>query len=148
MWASIAFVCVLMNVITQVWHHILLCRWIQAFTERSFFKFVDNKTICYICATHICFLNLENKLQSVFQSPAREIGALTANGNNGIFAFSEQKLSSSIFVYNFPEFQLKNELKGKDVKSVFEGDVLNGYGRIWQPPHMLHLLKTKMFCYF
>uniref|UniRef100_A0A3B5B2P3 Cilia- and flagella-associated protein 43 n=1 Tax=Stegastes partitus TaxID=144197 RepID=A0A3B5B2P3_9TELE len=37
---------------------------------------------------------------------------LTANGKWRIFAFSEQKLSPSIFVYNFPELQLKNELKG------------------------------------
>lgn len=110
---------------------VLLCRWIQAFTERGFFEFVDNKTICYSYAPHICFLNLETKLQSVFQSPVREIGALTANGNNRIFAFSEQTLSSSIFVYNFPEFQLKNELKGKVVKSVLEGDVFNSFGRIW-----------------
>lgn len=38
---------------------------------------------------------------------------MTANGNNGTLAFSEEKLSPSIFVYIFPEFQLKNELKGK-----------------------------------
>nr|AAL08413.1 hypothetical protein [Takifugu rubripes] len=96
-------------------HQIILITfhlWIQAFTERSFFEFVDNKTICYSYASHICFLNLETKLQSVFQSSVREIGALTANGSKRIFAFSEQKLSPSIFVYSFPEFQLKNKLKG------------------------------------
>lgn len=131
MLASIAFVCVLMNVMTQVLLPVLLCRWIQAFTERSFFEFVDSKTICYSCAAHICFLNLETKLQSVFQSPIREIGALAANGNNRIFAFSEQKRTSSIFVYNFPEFQLKSEIKGKVVKSVLESDVFNRYRRIW-----------------
>lgn len=49
----------------------------------------------------------------VLQSPVLGIGALTASGNNGIFAFSEHKLSPSIFVYSFPEFQLKNELKGR-----------------------------------
>uniref|UniRef100_A0A3Q3C803 Cilia- and flagella-associated protein 43 n=1 Tax=Haplochromis burtoni TaxID=8153 RepID=A0A3Q3C803_HAPBU len=37
---------------------------------------------------------------------------MTANGNSGIFAFSEEKLSPSIYVYSFPELQLKNELKG------------------------------------
>uniref|UniRef100_A0A3B5KH85 Cilia- and flagella-associated protein 43 n=1 Tax=Takifugu rubripes TaxID=31033 RepID=A0A3B5KH85_TAKRU len=37
---------------------------------------------------------------------------MTANGSKRIFAFSEQKLSPSIFVYSFPEFQLKNKLKG------------------------------------
>lgn len=129
--ASIAFVCVLMNVMTQVLFPVLLCRWIQAFTERSFFEFVDNKTICYSCAARICFLNLETRLQSVFQSPVREIGALAANGNKRIFAFAEQKRSSSIFVYNFPEFQLKSELKGKVVKSVLHVDAFNSYGRIW-----------------
>ncbi|XP_076599514.1 cilia- and flagella-associated protein 43 [Chaetodon auriga] len=86
-------------------------RWIQGFTNKSI-EFVDNKTVCYPSGSHICFLNLETKMQSVLQSPGRGIGALTANGNNRIFAFSEQKLSPSIFVYIFPEFQLKNELKG------------------------------------
>uniref|UniRef100_A0A3Q3SV97 Cilia- and flagella-associated protein 43 n=1 Tax=Mastacembelus armatus TaxID=205130 RepID=A0A3Q3SV97_9TELE len=37
---------------------------------------------------------------------------MTANGSSRVFAFSEQKLSPSIFVYIFPELQLKNELKG------------------------------------
>uniref|UniRef100_A0A4W6CRP4 Cilia- and flagella-associated protein 43 n=1 Tax=Lates calcarifer TaxID=8187 RepID=A0A4W6CRP4_LATCA len=37
---------------------------------------------------------------------------MTANGSSGIFAFSGQKLFPSIFVYSFPELQLKNELKG------------------------------------
>lgn len=74
--------------------------------------FVDNKTVCYTCGTHICFLNVETKVRSVLQSPGRGIGALTANSNNRIFAFSEQKLSPSIFVYTFPELMLKNELKG------------------------------------
>ncbi|XP_028458704.1 cilia- and flagella-associated protein 43 isoform X2 [Perca flavescens] len=86
-------------------------RWIQGFTNKSI-EFVDNKTVCYTCGSHICFLNLETKKQSVLQSPGRGIGALTANGNNRTFAFSEEKLSPSIFVYIFPELQLKNELKG------------------------------------
>lgn len=90
--------------------------------------------------THICFLNLETKLQSVFQSPVREIGALTANGHNRIFAISGQKLSSSIFVYNFPEFQLKNELKGKDVNSLLGGDVFNSCVRIWKSHQNVKLL--------
>uniref|UniRef100_A0A3Q2DY37 Cilia- and flagella-associated protein 43 n=1 Tax=Cyprinodon variegatus TaxID=28743 RepID=A0A3Q2DY37_CYPVA len=37
---------------------------------------------------------------------------LTANGKIGVFAFSERKLNPSIFVYTFPELDLKNELKG------------------------------------
>lgn len=89
-----------------------LPRWIQAFTQRGSFEFVDNRTICHPYASHICFLNLETKLQSVFQSPVRGIGALAANGSKRIFAFSEQKLSPSIFLYGFPEFQLKKRLKG------------------------------------
>lgn len=87
-------------------------RWIQGFTNKTI-EFVDNKTICYTCGSHICFLNLETTKQSVFKSPGRGISALTANDNNGTFAFSEEKLSPSIFVYVFPELQLKNELKGK-----------------------------------
>lgn len=53
----------------------------------------------------------------MFQSPGKGIGALTVNGNNQTFAFSEEKLSPSIFVYIYPELQLKNELKGKNVSS-------------------------------
>ncbi|XP_010742471.3 cilia- and flagella-associated protein 43 isoform X1 [Larimichthys crocea] len=86
-------------------------RWVQSFTNKTI-AFVDNKTVCYTCGSHICFLNLETKMQSVLQSPGRGTGALTASGNNRIFAFSEQKLSPSIFVYTYPECQLKNELKG------------------------------------
>ncbi|XP_059215696.1 cilia- and flagella-associated protein 43 isoform X2 [Centropristis striata] len=86
-------------------------RWTQGFTNKSI-EFVDNKTVCYTCGSYICFLNLETKKQSLLQSPGRGIGKLTANGNNGILAFSEEKLSPSIFVYTFSEFQLKNELKG------------------------------------
>uniref|UniRef100_A0A3Q3QZY7 Cilia- and flagella-associated protein 43 n=1 Tax=Monopterus albus TaxID=43700 RepID=A0A3Q3QZY7_MONAL len=52
-------------------------------------------------------------MRCVLPSPCRGIGALTASGNSKIFAFSEQKLFPSIFVYIFPELQLKNELKGK-----------------------------------
>ena len=73
---------------------------------------MDNKTVCYICGAHVCFLNLETNVRSVFQGPGRGISALTANGSSGLFAISERKLSPSIFVYTFPELQLKNELKG------------------------------------
>ncbi|XP_030297865.1 cilia- and flagella-associated protein 43 isoform X2 [Sparus aurata] len=86
-------------------------RWIQGFANKNI-EFVDDTTVCYACGSHLCFLNLETKTQSVLQSPGRGVGALTANGNNGMFAFSERKLSPAIFVYIFPEFQLKCELKG------------------------------------
>ncbi|XP_074532554.1 cilia- and flagella-associated protein 43 isoform X2 [Halichoeres trimaculatus] len=85
--------------------------WIQGFTGKSI-AFVDNETVCYPCGSHICFLNLGTKAQSVLKSPGRGVGAFTANGNNGIFAFSEQKLCPSLFVYVFRGLHLKNELKG------------------------------------
>uniref|UniRef100_A0A8D3DD13 Cilia- and flagella-associated protein 43 n=1 Tax=Scophthalmus maximus TaxID=52904 RepID=A0A8D3DD13_SCOMX len=95
-----------------------MCRWRDhsptvtvGFTNKTV-EFVDNETVCYACGNHICFLRLDTKLQSVLQGPGRAIGALTASGKSGIFAFSEQKLSPSIFVYVYPELQLKNELKG------------------------------------
>nr|XP_040034407.1 cilia- and flagella-associated protein 43 isoform X2 [Gasterosteus aculeatus aculeatus] len=86
-------------------------RWIRGFTNKSI-EFVDKKTVCYKCGDNICFLDLETKKQNMFQSPGKGIGALTVNGNNQTFAFSEEKLSPSIFVYIYPELQLKNELKG------------------------------------
>uniref|UniRef100_A0A3Q3WB09 Cilia- and flagella-associated protein 43 n=1 Tax=Mola mola TaxID=94237 RepID=A0A3Q3WB09_MOLML len=91
---------------------VIPCRWIQGFTDKSFFAFVNNETVCYTAGSHICFLNVETKIQHVFESSVRGIGALTANGKSGIFAFSDHKLSPSIFVYNFKDFHLKNELKG------------------------------------
>ncbi|XP_054455755.1 cilia- and flagella-associated protein 43 [Anoplopoma fimbria] len=86
-------------------------RWIRGFPNKSI-EFVDNETVCYKCGNNICFLNLETQKQNVLQSPGRGVGAFTANGTNGNFAFSEEKLSPSIFVYIFPELELKNELKG------------------------------------
>ncbi|KAF7220427.1 cilia- and flagella-associated protein 43 isoform X1 [Nothobranchius furzeri] len=87
-------------------------KWIQGFTDKNL-KFVDNSTVCYSSGNHICFLNLETKVRDVFQSPGRGVAALTASSKSRIFAFSEQKLSPSVFVYSFPEQQLKNELKGE-----------------------------------
>ncbi|XP_056291308.1 cilia- and flagella-associated protein 43 isoform X1 [Pseudoliparis swirei] len=86
-------------------------RWIRGITNKSI-EFVDNNTVCYRCGKNICFLNLETKQQRMLQSPGRGVGALTADGKTGTVAFSEEKLSPSIFVYIFPELQLKNELKG------------------------------------
>lgn len=91
---------------------VIPCRWIQGFTDKSFFAFVNNETLCYTDGSHMCFLNVETKIQQVFESSVRGIGALTANSKSGIFAFSDHKLSPSIFVYNFKDFHLKNELKG------------------------------------
>ncbi|XP_027862454.1 cilia- and flagella-associated protein 43 isoform X2 [Xiphophorus couchianus] len=90
---------------------ILEISWIQGF-PRDNVEFVDNNTVCYACGSHICFLNLKTKKRRVFQSPGNGVGALTANGRSGTFAFSEKELDPSIFVYNFPQLELKNELKG------------------------------------
>ncbi|XP_030012526.1 cilia- and flagella-associated protein 43 [Sphaeramia orbicularis] len=87
-------------------------RWIQGFTGKNV-EFVDNNTVCYPCGNHLVFLNLSTKEQSVFEGPGcRGISAFTANGNSGVFAVSERKLDTSIFVYNYPDLGLKNELKG------------------------------------
>ncbi|KAF7668376.1 hypothetical protein LDENG_00016910 [Lucifuga dentata] len=86
-------------------------RWVQGFTSKNV-EFVDKKTVCYTSGIYINFLNLETKIQSVLKCPGRGVGALTANANSGIFAFSEQRLNPSIFVYIFPELKLKKELKG------------------------------------
>ncbi|XP_055358538.1 cilia- and flagella-associated protein 43 isoform X2 [Betta splendens] len=85
-------------------------RWIQGVSNSV--VFVDNKTICYTRGSHLCFLNLASKVQSVLQNPGRGIGAFTADGSGCVCAFSEQKLLPSVFVYSFPELQVKNELKG------------------------------------
>ncbi|XP_024916858.1 cilia- and flagella-associated protein 43 isoform X2 [Cynoglossus semilaevis] len=89
----------------------LKIRWTLGFTGEGL-QFVDSKTICYIIGNNIFFLDLESEVHSVFQGTSRGIGVLTASGITGVFAFSEQKLSPSIFVHGFPDFQLKSELKG------------------------------------
>lgn len=68
--------------------------------------------MCYTCGNYVCFLNLETTIRGDFPSPGRGTDALTANDNSGIFVFSDQKLPPSIFVFSYPDFQLKNELKG------------------------------------
>ncbi|KAM9804149.1 LOW QUALITY PROTEIN: cilia- and flagella-associated protein 43 [Neosynchiropus ocellatus] len=85
-------------------------RWIRGFTNQNI-EFVDEKTVCYLCGSHICFLNLETKRQSALESPGRGAGVLTASGISGIFAFSERKLEPSIFVYSFPDLKQKQQLK-------------------------------------
>lgn len=84
--------------------------WIQG---ASCLEFVDDKTVCYMCGSHICFLDLETKKQRMFHCDVRGIGVLTANSHSGVFVFSEHKLNPSIFVYTFPNLELKNELKGE-----------------------------------
>ncbi|XP_030628306.1 cilia- and flagella-associated protein 43 [Chanos chanos] len=86
-------------------------RWAQGITSRNV-EFVDQKTACYACGNYIVFLDIETKMRSILQSPGRGIGAFTANGHCRTLAFSEHKLSPSIFVYNYPERVLTSELKG------------------------------------
>uniref|UniRef100_A0A8C7L493 Cilia- and flagella-associated protein 43 n=1 Tax=Oncorhynchus kisutch TaxID=8019 RepID=A0A8C7L493_ONCKI len=90
---------------------VLFLRWAQGLTSQNV-EFVDKKTACYICGNYIVFLNIETKIRSVLQCPGRGIGAFTANGHCRTLAFSNHKLNPSIFVYNYPELILKNELKG------------------------------------
>ncbi|KAM8852552.1 cilia- and flagella-associated protein 43 isoform 6-T6 [Synchiropus picturatus] len=86
-------------------------RWIQGSTNQNI-EFVGEKTVCYLCGSHICFLNLETKDQRVLESPGRGAGALTASGISGIFAFAERKLEPTVFIYSFPDLKLKQQLKG------------------------------------
>ncbi|XP_062851720.1 cilia- and flagella-associated protein 43 [Trichomycterus rosablanca] len=86
-------------------------KWVQGFTSSSV-EFVDKKTACYTCGNYIIFLNVETKMRDVLQGPGRGIGVFTANGHSKTLAFSDQKLSPSIFVYSYPELTLRSELKG------------------------------------
>ncbi|XP_072534295.1 cilia- and flagella-associated protein 43 isoform X2 [Salminus brasiliensis] len=86
-------------------------RWVQGFTSSNV-EFVDKKTACYPCGNYIVFFNMEAKMRHVLQSPGCGVGTFTANGLSTTFAFSEQKLHPSIFVYSYPELSLRCELKG------------------------------------
>ncbi|KAL0964460.1 hypothetical protein UPYG_G00324140 [Umbra pygmaea] len=86
-------------------------RWTQGLTSQHF-EFVDNRTVCYTCGNYLVFLNIENNIRSVLQSPGGGVGSFTANGHSNTLAFSDQKLNPSIFVFKYPELTLKNDLKG------------------------------------
>ncbi|XP_072293479.1 cilia- and flagella-associated protein 43 [Eucyclogobius newberryi] len=89
----------------------LACRWIQGFTNKDVY-FVDKSTVAYPCGNYIYFLDLTTKKQSIFQGPGSGVSVFTANGNNGVFAFTPRGLNPSIFVHSHPTLGLNNELTG------------------------------------
>ncbi|KAL2083728.1 hypothetical protein ACEWY4_021501 [Coilia grayii] len=87
-----------------------LYRWVQGFTSRSV-AFVDRKTACYACGCFVVFLNIETKMREFLPCPGRGIGAFTANGHMKIFAFSDQKLYPSIYVFKYPDLLIQCSAK-------------------------------------
>ncbi|KAM6265813.1 cilia- and flagella-associated protein 43 [Porphyrio hochstetteri] len=85
--------------------------WVQGFSSKNF-GFINNQTVCYPCGNYILFLDIETKKTTVLQCPTGQVGALAANGNSQVLAFSDRKLNPIIYIYTFPELSKLTELKG------------------------------------
>ncbi|KAM6329855.1 cilia- and flagella-associated protein 43 isoform 2-T2 [Podargus strigoides] len=85
--------------------------WVQGFSNKNV-GFINNQTVCYPCGNYILFLDIETKKRTVLQCPTGQVGALAANGNSQVLAFSDRKLHPVIYIYTFPELSKLTELKG------------------------------------
>ncbi|XP_039590411.1 cilia- and flagella-associated protein 43 [Polypterus senegalus] len=86
-------------------------RWVQGFTNQHV-SFANSRTICYPCGNFVIFKNTETKEKHILQCPSGSIGAFAVHGKSEVVAFSEQRLNPSIYVYTFPGFEKRAELKG------------------------------------
>ncbi|XP_063047759.1 cilia- and flagella-associated protein 43 isoform X2 [Engraulis encrasicolus] len=101
-------------------------KWVQGFTSRNV-AFVDTKTACYSSGCFVVLLNIETKARDFIPCPGRGIGALTANGHMKMFAFSDQKLYPSIYVFQYPGLTLQAELE-ESAKLEYSALALSGSG--------------------
>ncbi|MEE6479719.1 hypothetical protein FKM82_012348 [Ascaphus truei] len=85
-------------------------RWVQGINKKNV-TFINNKTVCYPCGNFIVFMDIKTRKQSVLQCMTGRIGAFAANIYSEVVAFSDQKLKPSIYVYTFPGFVKRAELK-------------------------------------
>ncbi|KAG2463071.1 CFA43 protein, partial [Polypterus senegalus] len=86
-------------------------QWVQGFTNQHV-SFANSRTICYPCGNFVIFKNTETKEKHILQCPSGSIGAFAVHGKSEVVAFSEQRLNPSIYVYTFPGFEKRAELKG------------------------------------
>ncbi|KFO69527.1 WD repeat-containing protein 96, partial [Cuculus canorus] len=85
--------------------------WVQGFSNKNF-GFINKQTVCYPCGNYILFLDVKTKKTIALQCPAGQVGALTANWNSQVLAFSDRKLNPIIYIYTFPVLSKLTELKG------------------------------------
>ncbi|KAM4748788.1 cilia- and flagella-associated protein 43 [Rhinophrynus dorsalis] len=85
-------------------------RWVQGIDKKNV-RFITNNTVCYPCGNVIVFINKDTRKRSVLQCMTGGIGAFAVNTSTQVVAFSDRKLSPSIYVYTFPGGVRRAELK-------------------------------------
>ncbi|KAM8974806.1 cilia- and flagella-associated protein 43 [Pelodytes ibericus] len=88
----------------------LQVRWVQGINKRNV-AFINNDTVCYPCGNVIVFFNIETRKQSLLQCPTGSIGMCAVNSYSEVVAFSNQRLKPNIYVYTYPGFVRRAELK-------------------------------------
>ncbi|XP_053318960.1 cilia- and flagella-associated protein 43 [Spea bombifrons] len=86
-------------------------RWVQGLNKRNV-TFMNDSTVCYPCGNFIVFIDAETRKQSLFQCTTGSIGAFAVNITSEVVAFSDQKLKPDIYVYTYPGFVKRAQLKG------------------------------------
>ncbi|KAE8614824.1 hypothetical protein XENTR_v10008322 [Xenopus tropicalis] len=85
-------------------------RWVQGINKKKV-TFINDHTVCYPCGNFIVFHDTNTRKQSFLQCMTGSIGAFSVNTYSEVVAFSDQKLHPSIYVYTFPGFVKRVELK-------------------------------------
>ncbi|XP_075065290.1 cilia- and flagella-associated protein 43 isoform X2 [Mixophyes fleayi] len=85
-------------------------RWVQGINQKHV-AFINHNTVCYPCGNFIVFTDIETRRQSVLQCSTGSIGAFAFNICTEVVAFTDQKLRPNIYVYTFPGFAKRAELK-------------------------------------
>uniref|UniRef100_A0A8C5N2I0 Cilia- and flagella-associated protein 43 n=1 Tax=Leptobrachium leishanense TaxID=445787 RepID=A0A8C5N2I0_9ANUR len=115
-------------------------RWVQGINKKNV-AFINKSTVCYPCGNFIIFLDTETRKQSLFQCPAGDVGAYAVNVYSELVAFSSRTFKASIYVYTYPGFVRRAELKDGAVLGYsiiafsHSGSYLASYSSI--PDHML-----------
>ncbi|XP_063784069.1 cilia- and flagella-associated protein 43 isoform X2 [Pseudophryne corroboree] len=85
-------------------------RWMQGINQKHV-TFINHNTVCYPCGNFIVFTDTETRKQSVLQCSTGSIGAFALSISAEVVAFTDQRLQPNIFIYTFPGFVKRAELK-------------------------------------
>uniref|UniRef100_A0A6I8QPX9 Cilia- and flagella-associated protein 43 n=2 Tax=Xenopus tropicalis TaxID=8364 RepID=A0A6I8QPX9_XENTR len=99
-----------MSLIRKITIRTAFVRWVQGINKKKV-TFINDHTVCYPCGNFIVFHDTNTRKQSFLQCMTGSIGAFSVNTYSEVVAFSDQKLHPSIYVYTFPGFVKRVELK-------------------------------------
>ncbi|OCT88656.1 hypothetical protein XELAEV_18017286mg [Xenopus laevis] len=85
-------------------------RWVQGINKKKV-TFINDHTVCYPCGNFIVFHDTNTGKWSFLQCTTGSTGAFAVNTYSEVVAFSDQKLHPTIYVYTFPGFVKRAELK-------------------------------------